>query len=187
MRNISILLFLILPICIKSQNNHLLGSGIGISIGSPANFDEKRIFLNATYIFNYKYLLTKSSFNFAESTKFRNEFRLFQFIGISTNLNKPISWHFLLGFGYITATDRNYIISSTHGVEKYTYIDGGTPAISSGLLINPFKSKIFILGIEASILHEKIDNGFTTLSAFPITYSINFIIKIIIVVKSDSF
>lgn len=178
MRNISILLFLISNICIKSQSNHFLGSGFGISVGSPANFDEKRYFLNFNYFYNYKFLVTESDFSISFETKFQNEFRLLQLIGFSTNLNKPISWHFLLGYGYITATNRNYVIYGTHGVEKYTYIDGGTPTVSTGFLFNPLKSKLPIVGIEANILGEKVSNGFTTLSAFPITYSINFKFKI---------
>lgn len=163
---------------LNGQISNFVSTGVGLSLGSPINYNEKRVFLNINNIFNYKLLVVKNELFFAPNTIFGQELRAMHLLGFTSPIKNFISWHMTFGVGYLSVTKKEYIYSSVHGNELYTYRDNYTPTMNTGVIINPLKTKKILFSLESNIVRENIDTGISNSMAFPITYSINFIINL---------
>ena len=136
---ISALILLLVNANLKSQVKHIAGLGIGVTYGSPLPSEQQlRPEANLNYNLIYKFLLVKADVALLPVTKFGLQFRPFIHLGFTTKIEKVVSWHLCGGFGYLGATQKNYTefdseLNPTIGT-KYTYVDKGTPSLSTCLL-----------------------------------------------------
>lgn len=134
------ILVLMFPSLVHSQNI------IGLSLG--------RTFENALYghIFNANldYLCALKNFAikvggaFEPGTHFGLKYSYYGALGITTNISKRISVHFLTGMTNIKAEKSFYY----NNFDKIEYSDGGTPSLNVGgfFTLNPDKN--FVIGFE---------------------------------------
>lgn len=125
----------------KAQNiKHIVGIDIGYS-DYPAIVDFKGE-ANLNYIFNPYNFMVKAQCGLAPATNFGTMTKAFLSIGYTTKMDRLISWHLLTGVGGIIPGKNS---------SAYNFV-GGPVIVESGFYIKPQKEKIWLLGINASVI-----------------------------------
>jgi hypothetical protein len=133
----------------KTNFKHILGLDVGYgSYGSDLVGYKGEINLN--YIFNLKKcFFAKVQIGIAPTKNFGIITKGFASIGITTNLNKPISWHLSIGNGYASGS-KSYNKPINNEFVNYT-MHAGPIFIETGFYIKPMKLKNQYLGINFSM------------------------------------
>jgi hypothetical protein len=144
----------------KTNFKHILGLDVGYgSYGdkdhAPFSYIDYKGEVNLNYIITpVKHLFIKVQGGIAPTTNFGIITKCFVNIGFTTNMNKPLSWHLSMGYGYGESSKKYVITDGKAYREEYSLkispLNNAFPFIETGVYIKPMKNKNQYIGINFS-------------------------------------
>lgn len=154
----------------KTNFKHILGLDVGYgSYGdkdhTPFSYVDYKGEVNLNYIvIPIKHLFIKVQGGIAPTTNFGIITKGILSAGFTTNMNKPLSWHLSIGYGYGSASKKYIITDGKDYYADYTFrmspINNPLPFIETGFYIKPMKNKNHYIGINFSSVGYSLQVGY---------------------------
>jgi hypothetical protein len=142
----------------KTNFKHIIGLDIGYgSYGdknhTPFSYIDYKGEVNLNYIvIPVKHLFIKVQGGIAPTTNFGIISKCFASLGYTTNMNKLMSWHLSIGYGY-GESSKKYVITDGRSYRaefslKISPLNSAFPFIETGVYIKPMKNRNQYIGIN---------------------------------------
>ncbi|MDO9001268.1 MAG: hypothetical protein Q7W45_16000 [Bacteroidota bacterium] len=130
----NIILFNYIALC-QTKTNYLLGFDIGRNTyPNPVQMNNE---ININFLYNNNYFISNAHVGYTPENNFKNIYKFGVSAGLTTKMEKRLSWNLLLGFAIIP--EREY------SGDRFR---GGYVSLTSGIITNLFKKKNAYIGLN---------------------------------------